>query len=105
MSAVLLSEYFGPWEVRLLGDQYTGGVTLWINNEKRDLSRGWVRQLVEKLNQHLEVSEPCPRCTHGRLDHFQLWTNTGRLYGCSHGITDRAPLAAGLPCHCPGIPT
>jgi hypothetical protein len=104
VSAVLFSDNVGPNFVQLLGDDYSGALTVVVNGHRADRTRGDLQLLAERLDTFLAATEACPRCQHGRADHFILFTASGRLYGCSHGITERAPLAAGLPCNCPGVP-
>lgn len=94
----------GPNVVALLGEDYTGGLVVQVNELQHTYPRDSMRLLVEKMTAFLEQTADCPRCHHPRLAHFTLWTQAGHLYGCSHGVTERAPLAAGLPCDCPGIP-
>jgi phage gp37-like protein len=106
MSQVLLDVMVGPKAARvlLLGEDITGGLTVRVDSQTYTLPRGNAQLLVEQLQRFLDATALCPRCGHGRIDHFSLWTAGGRLYGCSHGTGERWHLAGGLPCDCPGIP-
>lgn len=94
----------GPNSVALLGEDYTGGLVVQVNELHHTYPRDSMRLLVEKMTGFLESTADCPRCGHSRLSHFSLWVRGGHLYGCSHGTGERTKLADGLPCDCPGIP-
>lgn len=105
MSAVLLPAYVvGGQRVELLGDDYTGALILRVNGQQHAMSRDELRLLVERMGTFLAATEACPRCGHGRPDHFVLWTTSGKLRGCSHGMGAEAKLVDGLLCDCSGAP-
>lgn len=102
----LLQAYCGPAVVYLLADDWTGDLVVRLNNQPDyRLPRGNAVQLAQQLEQFLEATQECPRCHHGRLEHFRLFTEAGYLHGCSHGTEEHHQLAAGLPCDCPGEPS
>jgi hypothetical protein len=96
--------YVGPNRVELLGDDRTGALVFAVNEHRYSLPRDNTAHLVEQLADHLAATADCPRCGHGRREHFQLFTFAGYLYGCSHGTVEGQAHAAGLPCDSPGIP-
>lgn len=101
----LLQAYCGPAVVYLLADDWAGDLVVRMNNQPDyRLPRGNAIELRDQLAAWLEVTEECPRCHHGRLEHFRLFTAGGHLEGCSHGTGEGYKLAAGLPCDCPGVP-
>lgn len=95
----------GPNVVALLGQDYTGGLVVMVNELQHTYPRDFAGLLRDRLTEHLDATASCPRCDHGRVEHFTLWTQAGHLYGCSHGTAGGHPLAGGLPCDCPGMPS